>query len=112
MKRRPPTSTLTDTLFPYTTLFRSPRIDARDRQTGHIERVQRRLLITSCGLQQDLPRIEGLQPRGQLCKARRVVGEALHRLMTVDRHIQERLAHIHTCAAAADRKSTRLNSSH
>src|SRR3546814_6787764 len=83
MKRRPPTSTLTDTLFPYTTLFRSPRIDARYRQTGHIERVQRRLLITSCGLQQDLPRIEGLQPRGQLCKARRVVGEALHRLMTV-----------------------------
>src|SRR3546814_7854527 len=25
MKRRPPRSTLTDTLFPYTTLFRSPR---------------------------------------------------------------------------------------
>src|SRR3546814_16464064 len=74
-----------------------PRIDARYRQTGHIERVQRRLLITSCGLQQDLPRIEGLQPRDQLCKARRVVGEALHRLMTVDRHIQERLAPIPTC---------------
>src|SRR3546814_1271856 len=26
MRRRPPRSTLTDTLFPYTTLFRSPRI--------------------------------------------------------------------------------------
>src|SRR3546814_14170431 len=29
MIRRPPRSTRTDTLFPYTTLFRSPRNDAR-----------------------------------------------------------------------------------
>src|SRR3546814_10325813 len=31
MIRRPPRSTRTDTLFPYTTLFRSLRQDARDR---------------------------------------------------------------------------------
>src|SRR3546814_10848773 len=31
MIRRPPRSTRTDTLFPYTTLFRSCRIAARDR---------------------------------------------------------------------------------
>src|SRR3546814_13263188 len=31
MIRRPPRSTRTDTLFPYTTLFRSPRIRATDR---------------------------------------------------------------------------------
>src|SRR3546814_7790422 len=30
MRRRPPKSTRTDTLFPYTTLFRSPLLDARD----------------------------------------------------------------------------------
>src|SRR3546814_4473794 len=32
MIRRPPRSTRTDTLFPYTTLFRSPRRDRRHRQ--------------------------------------------------------------------------------
>src|SRR3546814_5893681 len=35
MIRRPPRSTLTDTLFPYTTLFRSPQVDAgADRHRG------------------------------------------------------------------------------
>src|SRR3546814_15855433 len=32
MIRRPPRSTRTDTLFPYTTLFRSPLIGARQRR--------------------------------------------------------------------------------
>src|SRR3546814_9667881 len=32
MIRRPPRSTRTDTLFPYTTLFRSHRLGPRDRQ--------------------------------------------------------------------------------
>src|SRR3546814_20898869 len=32
MKRRPPRSTRTDTLFPYTTLFRSVRMAGRDAQ--------------------------------------------------------------------------------
>src|SRR3546814_20708378 len=35
MIRRPPRSTRTDTLFPYTTLFRSPR-------ENHAERIERR----------------------------------------------------------------------
>src|SRR3546814_15917037 len=34
MRRRPPRSTRTDTLFPYTTLFRSPPISARRRGLG------------------------------------------------------------------------------
>src|SRR3546814_20587922 len=34
MIRRPPRSTRTDTLFPYTTLFRSAARDARDRVAG------------------------------------------------------------------------------
>src|SRR3546814_5553592 len=34
MIRRPPRSTRTDTLFPYTTLFRS--VEARDRARGHV----------------------------------------------------------------------------
>src|SRR3546814_12610853 len=34
MIRRPPRSTRTDTLFPYTTLFRSPSSDARRGRSG------------------------------------------------------------------------------
>src|SRR3546814_11022309 len=46
MKRRPPRSTRTDTLFPYTTLFRSPRlIEAWPRDTRaarrHFAQLQR-----------------------------------------------------------------------
>src|SRR3546814_3851130 len=43
MIRRPPRSTRTDTLFPYTTLFRSPRSLARRR--GGITSGQRGMLI-------------------------------------------------------------------
>src|SRR3546814_1555543 len=35
MLRRPPRSTRTDTLFPYTTLFRSRRAQLRESRTGH-----------------------------------------------------------------------------
>src|SRR3546814_12364326 len=40
MIRRPPRSTLTDTLFPYTTLFRSVRLNATGRPlAGHCDRI-------------------------------------------------------------------------
>src|SRR3546814_1821782 len=35
MIRRPPRSTRTDTLFPYTTLFRSPMVEQRGQQARH-----------------------------------------------------------------------------
>src|SRR3546814_5045062 len=41
MIRRPPRSTRTDTLFPYTTLFRSPLYARRRRQTDRPDDVQR-----------------------------------------------------------------------
>src|SRR3546814_6029125 len=41
MIRRPPRSTRTDTLFPYTTLFRSPPVSAHSSRSG--EPVQRSL---------------------------------------------------------------------
>src|SRR3546814_12394300 len=40
MIRRPPRSTRTDTLFPYTTLFRSCERRARDRQAVVLDRVE------------------------------------------------------------------------
>src|SRR3546814_13906233 len=46
MRRRPPRSTRTDTLFPYTTLFRSVR-DIRIVRTA--ERRQRRLIAVASG---------------------------------------------------------------
>src|SRR3546814_12326030 len=41
MIRRPPRSTRTDTLFPYTTLFRSPSLDQEARHAPAAERLQR-----------------------------------------------------------------------
>src|SRR3546814_10269572 len=47
MIRRPPRSTRTDTLFPYTTLFRSVRRDqeARDHQLPHLQARARRPVL-------------------------------------------------------------------
>src|SRR3546814_1928789 len=41
MKRQPPRSTRTDTLFPYTTLFRSPRRTGRTPEQFHLPRYRR-----------------------------------------------------------------------
>src|SRR3546814_9158644 len=51
MRRRPPRSTRTDTLFPYTTLFRSgrfclPRADSRQREGDPVKRA----LFVTCAL--------------------------------------------------------------
>src|SRR3546814_3468670 len=46
MIRRPPRSTRTDTLFPYTTLFRSPTTTLQERlRVGHPENIAQRLLL-------------------------------------------------------------------
>src|SRR3546814_9186815 len=52
MIRRPPRSTRTDTLFPYTTLFRSFRPGSRDRKPWLAEMPVGRRLKTMCGAQQ------------------------------------------------------------
>src|SRR3546814_12859107 len=84
MIRRPPRSTRTDTLFPYTTLFRSGH---RDERRGAFARI--------------------LPPRSTPARriaAHRIIGplEPLAHQQVVDtRHPQP-----------IDRKSTRLNSSH
>src|SRR3546814_13108620 len=41
MIRRPPRSTRTDTLFPYTTLFRSPRLAGRGQRAAQLRRSRR-----------------------------------------------------------------------
>src|SRR3546814_4488291 len=110
MIRRPPRSTRTDTLFPYTTLFRSivaagdglgVRLDA-----VHRHRLQGILVLIEEGVAEDAVRGRiGVQP--------------LHDEVVVLAGLDEGavLAHaaadlFHACLLERDRKSTRLNSSH
>src|SRR3546814_18288282 len=97
MIRRPPRSTRTDTLFPYTTLFRSQRRRsqdaAREAQAAH-----ERLDILARG------EVVGDEHGGIL----RIGTAQLHRPARGGAED----ARIEGDAVAGDRKSTRLNSSH
>src|SRR3546814_16226050 len=104
MIRRPPRSTRTDTLFPYTTLFRSLDDEFRlSRAFG---------LHTGRQLVQDVVRKAQLQLDGVALNLSAVthadqVQLALEALAHADNHVGHQSAH-----GARDRKSTRLNSSH
>src|SRR3546814_13514821 len=106
MLRRPPRSTRTDTLFPYTTLFRSGHV----APSLDLERIALRLgefpaLAAEGGT--ETCEIERALPAGDDDRGDRVSGE-----------IGERAAFAHEAIDAedqrhaGDRKSTRLNSSH
>src|SRR3546814_9151833 len=103
MIRRPPRSTRTDTLFPYTTLFRSP----------HYFKIQpyQRYQQAECAV--------------PLHDLRRAIGNPAFDRIEIQRQIQRREADDQQAEADAhqstlmderdvdaDRKSTRLNSSH
>src|SRR3546814_8645537 len=102
MIRRPPRSTRTDTLFPYTTLFRSQRTERREAvvarceavvpEVGKVRRIEERLALRiPAHAGRDAPVLaEGLLPA-------RLDG------MRLD---------LPVVPVVADRKSTRLNSSH
>src|SRR3712207_7540194 len=91
MIRRPPRSTL----FPYTTLFRSIRIQAE--QSLHIKTVMQKLIAEHTG--QSLEQIEADSDRDRWFTAE----DALK---------YGQIDHVYASAAQIDRKSTRLNSSH
>src|SRR3546814_19935557 len=89
MIRRPPRSTRTDTLFPYTTLFRSPRL--------HIQRVHAHRavdIVITFGQGLDVGRVVRADTDTQKVPYPTLPG-------SLQGSIQ-----------GADRKSTRLNSSH
>src|SRR3546814_15684637 len=98
MIRRPPRSTRTDTLFPYTTLFRSShqerKLDARNRPARNVLSIEDQKLRPFLGEMGDR--------RNQITITFRRIRRARreHRLVDTDRMI------------GGDRKSTRLNSSH
>src|SRR3546814_21023190 len=92
MIRRPPRSTRTDTLFPYTTLFRSHQAALREH---HI--VVEILGQALPQLQREFVEVRGLVPQ--------VVGAH-------DRGVPPGIAAAQPALFQEDRKSTRLNSSH
>src|SRR3546814_16957252 len=88
MRRRPPRSTRTDTLFPYTTLFRS----------------QEKVRIACIGM--------GIMGFGDLATAVKVPGIELIGVCDLyDGHL-EHAREVYGQKIFTDRKSTRLNSSH
>src|SRR3546814_7826376 len=111
MIRRPPRSTRTDTLFPYTTLFRSgdTEVDGSEnlglnhRVAGTEEQFAQ--MVEMFG-------VLGLQKRGNLlhqhvahAKIDSVLDKAVHELVSG-------VIRVSAPHSAEDRKSTRLNSSH
>src|SRR3546814_19796863 len=97
MIRRPPRSTRTDTLFPYTPLFRARRRQIED----HAGR--RRVALEQCGAADGagfgIPKLRGgiadAEGAGYRLRPALAVGDE-----------------IHVARGHGDRKSTRLNSSH
>src|SRR3546814_5474952 len=63
MIRRPPRSTRTDTLFPYTTLFRSIFLDRRgDRSDGEVAILDHRFDAVRQGESRDMDRMTDFHP--------------------------------------------------
>src|SRR3546814_9854205 len=109
MIRRPPRSTRTDTLFPYSTLFRSDHVGPSD--VSELERVQVELLVELMGDHH----VEGrsVSVRGVL-EAHHVAEHRLprHPVVFAVTGGAEDVVGIARLDVARDRKSTRLNSSH
>src|SRR3546814_7279671 len=101
MIRRPPRSTRTDTLFPYTTLFRSDRERSRDLEIDAEAFVRRRL--AEFGMREFV---------AQRQHAAVGIGDRLRPLARAPVEIAEIGGAERIDRAVADRKSTRLNSSH
>src|SRR3546814_14783298 len=104
MIRRQPRFTLTDTLLPYTTLFRSETERDRARGRRGTERVW-----SSVGLSRS-----GWACSGDCCsRCRHARDEILEGLVhEIDLGVVEAVVAGQQDAAPQDRKSTRLNSSH
>src|SRR3546814_11871977 len=102
MRRRPPISTRTDTLFPYTTLFRSPVDDVRalddiahEEKQGH----RRKHVVAHYA-----ERILDEQIEDAIVQKPDLVGHPIGVVTEEDTHREQ--------GEGEDRKSTRLNSSH
>src|SRR3546814_17726289 len=114
MIRRPPRSTRTDTLFPYTTLVRSlASLQEADGPAGKLKgQIERHDLAGSHLVLELRHRAEGDLIRAEQQLADQGIGACLHRTLRPvacrgGEGVVEQVP-----GDAADRKSTRLNSSH
>src|SRR3546814_14125005 len=112
--RRPPRSTRTDTLFPYTTLFRSSATD-------HSRGIARSATTTRTHPDNSEGGLGGRWAQRRRGRQRRCIEQTWHgvnrgerRWINRRRHDRRQRGGTHRRASAliADRKSTRLNSSH
>src|SRR3546814_3627540 len=124
MIRRPPRSTRTDTLFPYTTLFRSPGVEPGADPAIASRRARQRVQPAYLGADRagdvlDQRRIErGAQPDrlgevGRRQCAERAVQRFGPPIVARDAESRDRRRNVEQLRQLlVDRKSTRLNSSH
>src|SRR3546814_20376394 len=110
MRRRPPISTLTDTLFPYTTLFRShPAVQSRLAAAGASTTV-RAAGTWMPGRTPDRGRLVGMRGGGQ---SREQLAVSMSQLVVRAPCVASWGVPVMLVPlAVADRTSTRLNSSH
>src|SRR3546814_18179055 len=108
MIRRPPRSTLPDTLFPYTTLFRSTLIgkksgkfDASDYHNHYVDAIKR--VIAKKAKAKGKRVLEDVEEPGPVSGGSNVIDLMAALKASVEGKKK---------TAARDRKSTRLNSSH
>src|SRR3546814_5336108 len=120
MIRRPPRSTRTDTLFPYTTLFRSD-MDKLRYVFDAVSLIRRELdgqvpLIGFSGSPWTLAcyMVEGCGSRDyrQIKTMLYQRPDLLHRILDINAQAVRQYLNTQIEAGAQDRKSTRLNSSH
>src|SRR3546814_7723494 len=86
MIRRPPRSTRTDTLFPYTTLFRSIGARGVKDRAAHPVDPAHRLAVEPAGIGRDASRIGGIDPQ----KALPAASESEHFPSQVERRQRHR----------------------
>src|SRR3546814_8172886 len=117
MIRRPPRSTRTDTLFPYTTLFRSPQVEAladiAEPWVADLTTQDSTAAMAETVLAAMPPRfaLAGLSMGGYVAlEIMARAPERVTRLALLDTRFQTDSAE--EAARRRDRKSTRLNSSH
>src|SRR3546814_19387853 len=98
MLRLPPGSTRTDTLFPYTTIFRSRHLEALADEAGEVAvgRVHRHAAHGDI-----LAQVLAALGQGDIQRRRGLLGI-----------LEEHLVEVAHAVEQQDRKSTRLNSSH
>src|SRR3546814_14504580 len=112
MRRRPPRSTRTDTLFPYTTLFRSG-FAARNlmHEAGLAQRNAMSILADLVPISRDV-KVTNLFENTKVLQTGETIQQAFQRFINTTISSYKIMNGRTQLDLAGDRKSTRLNSSH